>query len=121
MSNFKLETGEIVSINRKLDLKKGSGYLLGIRPEDLDVVARNAKVFGNSLNGEVVLAENLGGEGFVYVSLKDGYQIMSKSKKTVLEQVGEKARLAFGYDRCYLFDDQGKAICGIDSQSIETK
>lgn len=121
MSNFKLETGEIVSINKKLNLEKGSGYLFGIRPEDLDVVAQNAKVSGNSLNGEVVLAENLGGEGFVYVSLKDGYQIMSKSKKTVLERVGEKARLAFGYDRCYLFDDQGKAICGIDSQSIETK
>lgn len=120
-SNFKLETGEIVSINKELDLEKGAKYLFGIRPEDLDVVAQNAKVSGNSLNGEVVLAENLGGEGFVYVSLKDGYQIMSKSKKTVLEQAGEKARLAFGYDRCYLFDKQGKTICGINSQSIETK
>jgi hypothetical protein len=46
---------------------------------------------------------------------------MSKSKKTVMEQAGEKARLAFGYDRCYLFDAQGKTVCGIDSQSIETK
>ena len=121
MSNFKLKTGEIVSINKKLDLEKGTKYLFGIRPEDLDVVAQNVKISGNTLNGEVVLAENLGGEGFVYVCLKDGYQIMSKSKKTVMEQVGEKARLAFGYDRCYLFDDKGKTICGIDSSSIETK
>ena len=121
MSNFKLETGEIVSINKKLDLKKGTKCLFGIRPEDLDVVAQNAKCSGNRLDGEVVLAENLGGEGFVYVNLKDGYQIMSKSKKTVLEQAGQKARLCFGYDRCYLFDEQGKTICGINSQSIETK
>ncbi len=121
MSNFKLETGEIVSINKKLDLEKGAKYLFGVRPEDLDVVAQNEQIAGNSLSGEVVLAENLGGEGFVYVSLKDGYQIMSKSKKTVLEQIGEEARLAFGYDRCYLFDAQGKAVCGIDSQAIDSQ
>ena len=94
---------------------------MGVRPEDLDVVAENAKVSGNCLEGEVILAENLGGEGFVHVCLKDGYQIMSKSKKTVLEKVGEKARLSFGCDRCYLFDEQGKAICGINSRSIETE
>lgn len=121
LSNFKLETGEIVSINKKLDLNKNSKYLMGVRPEDLDVVSKNARSSGNRLDGEIVLAENLGGEGFVHVCLKDGYQIMSKSKKTVLEQIGERARLSFGYDRCYLFDEQGKAISGIDSQLIETE
>ena len=124
-SDFKLETGEIISINKKLDLDKNAKYLFGIRPEDLDVVSPSAecsaKCSANCLDGEIVLAENLGGEGFVYVNLKDGYQIMSKSKKTVMERAGEKARLAFGYDRCYLFDEQGKAICGIDSQTIETR
>jgi len=121
MSNFKLETGEIVSIDKKLNLEKGSKYLFGVRPEDLDVVVKNAKSSGNRLDGEIVLAENLGGEGFVHVCLKNGYQIMSKSKKAVLEKIGEKARLSFGCDRCYLFDEQGKTISGIDSQSIEAK
>lgn len=124
-SDFRLETGEIVSINKKLNLDKNAKYLFGIRPEDLDVVsqcadnAENSKErSANNLDGEIVLAENLGGEGFVYVNLKDGYQIMSKSKKTVMERVGEKIRLAFGYDRCYLFDEQGKTICGIDSPAV---
>lgn len=121
LSNFKLETDEVVSINKKLSLKKGTKYLIGVRPEDLDVTEKKAKTSGNCLTGEVVLAENLGGEGFVHVCLKNGYQIMSKSKRAVLEQIGEKACLSFGYDRCYLFDEHGKAICGIDSQSIDVK
>ncbi len=121
LSSFKLETGEIISIDKKQDLNKNSKYFIGIRPEDLDVVDQKSKCSGNRLDGEVVLAENLGGEGFVHVCLKNGYQIMSKSKKAVLEQVGEKARLAFEYDRCYLFDESGKTICGINSQSIETR
>lgn len=121
LSNFRLATGEVVSVDKKLDLNRGSKYLMGVRPEDLDVVAEHAKVSGNCLEGEVILAENLGGEGFVHVCLKDGYQIMSKSKKTVMEQVGEKARLFFGCDRCYLFDEQGKAICGINSRSIDAE
>ncbi len=121
LSIFRLETGEIVSISKELDLNKGAKYLFGIRPEDLDVVAEDTRCLGNYLDGEIVLAENLGGEGFVYACLKNGYQIMSKSKKTVLEQIGEKARLAFGCDRCYLFDEQGKTICGIDSQSTKTR
>ena len=120
-SDFKLETGEIVSINKKLDLKGETQYLMGVRPEDLDVVAKSAKNSGNHLDGEIVLAENLGGEGFVHVCLSNGCQIMSKSKKTVMEQIGERARLVFGYDRCYLFDYQGKTICGINSQLIKSK
>ena len=121
LSSFKLETNEVVSINKKLDLKKGAKYLMGVRPEDLDIVEKKTKTSGNCLAGEVVLAENLGGEGFVHVCLKNGYQIMSKSKRAVSEQIGEKACLSFRYDSCYLFDEQGKAICGIDAQSIDVK
>ncbi|MCR4623468.1 MAG: ABC transporter ATP-binding protein [Alphaproteobacteria bacterium] len=121
LSKFKLETGEEVFLDKKLVLNKNQQYQLGVRPEDLDVIDQNAEYTGNCLNGEVVLSENLGGEGFVHVVLSNGYQIMSKSKKTVEEKIGEKARLGFGFDRCYLFDDQGKIVCGIEVQTTDTK
>lgn len=113
LSNFKLESGDDVFVSGKMKVEKNRRCLFGIRPEDLDIVDENT--FGNKLEGTVVLVENLGGESFVHVALKNGHQVMAKSKKSFLNQVGSEVRLSFSYDRCYVFDENEKTIRGIDS------
>lgn len=109
--NFKLDSGEDVFVSGKMRIKKGSKCFLGIRPEDLEIIEEN--VIGNKLDGTVVLIENLGGESFIHVALRNGCQIMAKSKKAFLGQIGSSVRLAFNYNRCYVFNENKKTICGI--------
>ena len=112
---FKFETGEVISIDRAdCEVKKGEKYLLGFRPEDLTVTEiKGDKLKKNSLVGTVVLAENLGGDGFIHVSLQNGTQINVKSNKSVTEKIGDKVSLSFNHKRCYLFDSDGNTIFGI--------
>jgi multiple sugar transport system ATP-binding protein len=82
-SIFQLQTGETVSMPRpegvKFDTK--SRYRLGIRPENIEILSPNAEFKRNQLMGRFSLLEDLGGEGIVHLSLKDGAQITVKTKK----------------------------------------
>jgi ABC-type sugar transport system ATPase subunit len=94
-------------------------YYIGIRPEDIDVLisgaARNMgdRSSTNKLDGVVVVSENLGGEGYIHVSLRDGLMISLKAKKSITEKSGDDICIGFAYNRCYLFDQDEKIIFGI--------
>lgn len=114
LSIFKLDSGEEVSFNRveNLDFEVGLKYFLGIRPEDIEVHQHDMIFFGNRLDGVILLSENLGGEGYLHVNLRDGTQISVKSKKTIKECTGNNVRLGYAFDKCYLFDENGNTILG---------
>ncbi len=112
--NFKLNTNEVVSFQQNGEkFETHQQYYFGVRPEDIDIIGDNSSYEGNRLQGEVILAENLGGEGFVHVKLKDGYQITVKAKRPVEEKIGSIVYLAFSYQRCYLFDKKGNTLHSI--------
>ncbi|MDR2765912.1 MAG: ATP-binding cassette domain-containing protein [Holosporaceae bacterium] len=83
-SIFQLPTGETVSFFRQNGVKfeVGSRYNLGVRPENIEILAPDAAFDGNRLLGKFSLLEDLGGEGIVHLSLQDGSQITVKTKKS---------------------------------------
>lgn len=116
---FKLESGEEISFRRRkdADYSINEQYYLGVRPEDIEVLMPNAVFFGNHLSGSVYLFENLGGDGYIHVTLNDGKQVMSKTRRIITEKIGSEVKLGFGIDRCYLFDSDGKTLLGINKKN----
>ena len=116
-SAFKTLTEERVSLRlmEKFQYDANKKYYLGIRPEDIEMLmVDDATPSLNKLYGTVVLAENLGGEEFVHVALKNGIQVTVKTRKTAAKLVGSDIRLEFSMDNCYLFDEYGNTIFGIE-------
>jgi ABC-type sugar transport system ATPase subunit len=116
LSLFQYHTKEQLSfyLRENLEYETDKVYYLGVRPEDIEVLHPDALFFGNKLDGVVSLSENLGGEGFIHVTLGDGFSITVKSKRNITERVGNNVRLGFSIDNCYLFDGEGNAILGIN-------
>jgi multiple sugar transport system ATP-binding protein len=119
LSVFQLATGQQVSLRIKDETEYNGEkqYYLGIRPEDIEILKNETLFFGNKLEGTISLAENLGGEGLTHVSLKDGLLIAIKSKKNTLEGIGDRIKLGFTIDSCYLFDENKNIIQGITHNS----
>lgn len=113
ISVFKLETEEEVTFNRKAEctFDPSSRYYLGIRPEDLEIIPNESMFFGNKLNATVLLAENLGGEGFIHATLADGTAISMKAKNFNAKP-GDTIKVGYSYEKCYLFDKNQKTIWG---------
>jgi len=115
LSVFQLKTGETISIIKPRDIafSQDVQYHIGIRPEDLSVYAEDTQNVENAMSGVVALAENLGGDGFIHVALKDNTQIRVKAKNALSSCVGNGAILGCAYNKCYLFDENGKTISGV--------
>lgn len=119
ISVFRLGSGEEISFNRKVNaaLVPEGKYYLGIRPEDVKILQPDIEFFGNKLDAAVTLSENLGGECFVHVTLKNGAQISIKAKNFD-GKAGERIKIGYQYEKCYLFDKNQKTILG---QKIKQK
>ncbi|MDR2724101.1 MAG: ABC transporter ATP-binding protein [Holosporaceae bacterium] len=117
-SVFKTSTGEeiLLRLIGAFSCDSSKKYYLGIRPEDIKILPVNAIPFGNKLNGTVVLSENLGGEEFIHVALKNGTQITVKVRKISANGlIRNDVHLEFNSDNCYLFDENGNTIFGIET------
>ena len=78
---------------------------LGIRPEHLD-----RKEGDVTLAGTVRLAEHLGSETLLYVSLADGTEISVKTDGLNRAKPGDTIAIAVPAAACHLFDPSGLAI-----------
>ncbi|MDR1982393.1 MAG: ABC transporter ATP-binding protein [Holosporaceae bacterium] len=116
LSVFKLQTGTQISLRTRNDVEYdvNKKYYFGIRPEDIEILKNEVLFWGNKLDGTISLSENLGGEGFIHVCLKDGLPLTIKSKKNITERVGSNIKLGFSVDNCYLFDENENTIQGVD-------
>jgi ABC-type sugar transport system ATPase subunit len=115
ISIFKLLSGEELALKSRENAKFDTSqkYLIGIRPEDIEVQTATAEFSGNKLNGVVYLAENLGGDGYMHVMLKDKFPLSIKVRRNITEQPGDQVYLGIKIEKCYLFDENGKTIFGI--------
>jgi ABC-type sugar transport system ATPase subunit len=84
----------------------GAPVTIGIRPEDFQVVAPDAGL----ISGDVQIAEQLGGETFVYVALPGGSQVTVEIKGQADLRPGEALGLTFDPARFHLFGADDKVI-----------
>jgi multiple sugar transport system ATP-binding protein len=77
---------------------------LGIRPEDLTVVAE-----GGETEGTATVIERLGDRTLVHLHLADGTPVVAQDRGLSTVEPGGKVRLRFNPAALHLFDDSGHA------------
>ena len=85
---------------------------LGIRPEDLRIVATEsqaADAASDALRGVVVLVERLGGSNHVHFDV-GSRRLMASIANDVLPAVGDAITVRMAPERTHLFDRDGHAI-----------
>jgi multiple sugar transport system ATP-binding protein len=105
--------GAAIAVERSLKLKKPDGagaagdkVTVGIRPESLRVVDPEQAM----LTGEVQIAEQLGGETFVYVALASGASLTVEIKGQAALKPGERVGVAFDADAWHVFGADGWSL-----------
>ena len=105
---IQLSSGETV----KASVDASSGTVgdeveLGIRPEHL--VALDHAHADSKVAGEVQVAEHLGAESFVYMSV-GGADFTVKAESEIAVNSGDRFEVGLPADACYLFNQQGNAF-----------
>ena len=101
-----LPGGQTLSIAADASLITGETALtLGIRPEHLDRADGDV-----ALEGTVRLAEHLGSETLLYVSLAGGQEISVKADGLSTARPGDTVTIPVLAKACHLFDGSGTAI-----------
>jgi ABC-type sugar transport system ATPase subunit len=121
---FQLETGEEISVRcpNNVEYSADAVYSIGIRPEDVEILdAENILFLGNRLDGVVLLAENLGGGGFIHITLQNGSQLSVKAVKAIKEQNGQTVKVGFSFNKCYIFNQDGNTVVARNAALMENK
>jgi multiple sugar transport system ATP-binding protein len=87
-----------------IELPKEGRYELGIRPENLRVVAG-----GGDISGEATIIERLGDRTLVHVRLADGRTLTAQDSGRSAVSPGDGVALALDRSEMHLFDDSGRA------------
>lgn len=95
-----------ISVDIETPLQAGEEVTLGIRPEHLEPVDEHKAV----LSGEVQLAEQLGGETYVYVALPSGETVTLELKGQAKFSTGESLHMGFKDNKFHIFDSNEKAV-----------
>ena len=80
----------------------------GVRPEHLRIADPTSAM----LTGEVQIAEHLGGETFLYVSLPSGETIVVEIKGQAAVRSGERVGIDVAASACHVFGGDGLVIGG---------
>ncbi len=101
-----LDEGETLRAEFPTPPKPGTTVTVGVRPEALVPVAPGTGL----LKGEVQLAEQLGGETYVYVSLPGGRSITVEIKGQAEARPGEVMELGFDGNKFHVFGPDEKVM-----------
>jgi multiple sugar transport system ATP-binding protein len=86
--------------------RTGDKLTIGIRPEDLRLADPAKAMF----SGEVQLAEHLGGETFLYVTLASGETIVVEVQGQVTGKAGERVGIDFDASAYHVFAEDGRVL-----------
>ncbi|MCB9946040.1 MAG: sn-glycerol-3-phosphate ABC transporter ATP-binding protein UgpC [Geminicoccaceae bacterium] len=101
-----LEGGSSLQTDFPAPPATGTAVTVGIRPEDLVPVAPGQGV----LTGDVQIAEQLGGETYVYITLPNGGTLTAEIKGQAALNVGERLDLAIDSNKFHIFGADEKVI-----------
>lgn len=87
-----------------IELPKEGRYELGIRPENLHVVAG-----GGDIAGEATIIEHLGDRTLIHVRLEDGRTLTAQDSGRSTVASGDRVALEMNKSEMHLFDDSGRA------------
>jgi multiple sugar transport system ATP-binding protein len=90
--------------------KDGDRLTLGVRPEHLDISDHGGDGEHPSTRIAVNLTEPLGGESFVYGSLRSGEAVTIKQPGQVFIKAGAEIAVSIDPALCHLFDGEGRAL-----------
>ncbi len=87
-------------------VKPGDKITIGVRPEDLEIVAAQAD---GDLHGEVHLIEPVGSDKYVSIRLGEEECMVRTSPRLPLQK-GENVGLKLAWSRVHLFDNTGRNV-----------
>jgi multiple sugar transport system ATP-binding protein len=87
-------------------LKPGDKATIGVRPEHLTLADPQAAM----LTGEVQIAEHLGGETFLYVSVPSGETVVVEVPGQIATRSGERLGINVPADAYHLFSADGLVL-----------
>lgn len=89
----------------------GDVVTLGVRPEHLHLDVQDHQT-GNprSIEGEVLVAERLGGETYLYLQIEGGESLMVKADGSNRSRLHDRVSVQINPESCHLFNLQGTAL-----------
>ena len=105
-ADIELAGGQTLSTDFPAPPRPGAEITIGVRPEGLVPVPEGQGV----LTGEVTIAEQLGGETYVYLSLPHGDSVTIEIKGQAQIRPGDRLDLAFEGDKFHIFGKDEKVI-----------
>lgn len=100
-----LHSGSIVRVPCQQVVASGTALVLGVRPEHLHVTATP----GQGLDGEVVVAERLGGETYFHVRVADN-TVIAKAAGDSTIAVGQRVSLDLDAGHAHVFFPDGPRL-----------
>jgi multiple sugar transport system ATP-binding protein len=85
-------------------VQDGESLTLGVRPEHLRVASEG------DVQGEVLVAERLGGETYLYTQITDGSMLVVQADGENPTRVHDKVAIAIDPGSCHLFKADGSAV-----------
>jgi multiple sugar transport system ATP-binding protein len=85
----------------------GDQVTVGIRPEHLSITSANE---ANTVSGEVIVAERLGGLTFLHIKLPGDIMLIVQADGSVTARVHDRVGLRVEGEHCHLFGADGLAI-----------
>jgi multiple sugar transport system ATP-binding protein len=86
-------------------VSQGEPLTLGVRPEHLKVTRE-----GGDVNGEVLVAERLGGETYLYTQISDGSMLVVQADGENPTKVHDRIGVVIDGRTCHLFKEDGSAV-----------
>jgi multiple sugar transport system ATP-binding protein len=86
-------------------VSQGEPLTLGVRPEHLKVTRE-----GGDVNGEVLVAERLGGETYLYNQISDGSMLVVQADGENPTKVHDRIGVVIDGRTCHLFKEDGSAV-----------
>lgn len=112
-TTVKLNTGATVVVPVRPQLSVGESVTLGIRPEHLRLTPR-----GGTVEGEVIVAERLGGETFLYLQLEGGETMVVQADGNNANRLHDRVSVEINGEHCHLFNLHGEAIAKTRYSSV---
>jgi multiple sugar transport system ATP-binding protein len=111
----RLSDGTLLVLPREPgNTQDGERLTLGVRPEHLVIGEGNGD--GPAIEVTVNLTEPLGGESFVYGTLRSGEPLTIKQPGQIFIEAGATIAVRIAPDLCHLFDRDGQALAATTRQ-----
>jgi multiple sugar transport system ATP-binding protein len=85
-------------------VQNGEALTLGVRPEHLRIAG------DGDVNGEVLVAERLGGETYLYTQIADGVMLVVQADGENATRVHDNVAVVIDGRACHLFKADGSAV-----------